>query len=290
MKISTSKILNVAALLASSTLLSACWLEDNKNNNGLVTAQYQIETLDGIAVDTPFSPINVRDGEGPNNARFEMEYTSDNEIVITDTVLTKTYTFTNADLNENGTAYYMDFMKLFMADANQGDWDNDTGVGLSVLVPAGSDNEFALIRLVDQAEDTADWMLVGTPTPVSGNPSATYSGGLYSNLGHNAFEIAADFGNADLEVTIFRNENIADQLGVGVDSISFMSTVDTVVGDFGAGGVAVTANAGTSLWDEAHISGAFFNGGDNVGGVLRLVDDANGVTPDVAGGFHAVKD
>lgn len=301
------KILTLMAAMLGATALSGCWLTDDKKRDE-VTARpdYRVVPVAGDWEDhAAYDVFSVDDGEGPTAQRFSVQFTEDEEIVIVDKDLQKTYTFT-ADQVNGDSFNELDFMRVFMTSLNnrdqlgpEPDWDDQNAVdayfanfeSVDILTPNANNNrsEYALMRV--GSTDGQQWLLLGHPTSTALSGGATFAGGFYSNGGHSDLEILADFdGNADAMMFIVHAPSDIngdpDQSVFGASDIRFRADYDGASNTLSGTNKAITTQG--SLFDRAQVQGSFFDAGNASAGLIRL-EDTNNVTDDIYGGYHAVR-
>lgn len=292
------RFLTPVVALLGATALSGCWLSSDDDNKQITTstANFRALPIQGTWEDNNAHAVySTADGEGPNNTRFTVQFTANEEIVIQDNDLSKTYTFT-ADQVQGPAFHEMDFMRIFVTQVdNRADmadpdnyWADPAFEEVSILTPSRANGpEYALARI--GSVDGQQWLLVGDPTSAVLNGTANFSGGYYSNAGHSAVDMAADFGgNADaIDFTIHRPDADVGNAVYGVASISFSADFDGATNTLS--GVSKPINEVGALHDRAHVEGAFFNNGNASAGLIRL-EDTSTVTADHYGGYHVVRD
>lgn len=296
------KILGLLAVTASAFALTACF-ESNSSNGSQQIAFRSVPLQGSYADNNDHAVHSVDDQEGPIDTRFSVQFTANEEIIVTDSTLNKTYTFTS-DQVQGGSFHPMDFMSVFATQLDnradvgpEPDWNDPVAVdayfdqieAVYVLTPTATNgNEYALARI--STRDGQQWLLVGDPTSTVLAGNATYSGGYYTagpNAAQGAMEMSANFaGNVNaIDITLHKPDLDAANAIFGANTATFSADFNSATNTIEGAGKAV---GGGGFYDTADIHGAFFNGGNAAAGLLRL--EGAGAPGDNYGGFHVIKD
>jgi hypothetical protein len=292
-----SSLLSITTTLLCATALSACWLsEDDK----AAVANFEFKPITGYTEGASEEVTSVADGEGPINTRYEVEFTADQTIKIVDTTIVdvdsdsghKEYEFGAGDVHH--ALEFNDILKAYGSFASKDtsgapDYDFES---ITIFTPTNtSNNDYAIARLVDTANDEVSWMLIGVPTSAILSGTANYSGGYYlmsngpADTSQGELTLTADFGASTIGFTLTKPTNDVSNAAFGANTATFGATIN-------GNNEIIASNAvvgGGGHYDSADVAGAFFYGGDNAAGLVRLYDSTNTVD-DAFGGFNAIKD